>query len=134
MLAKAIQLSLRLALAGLVLEMTGGQFMLLQTVAWTQMIVAYSRNAPLKEALKETFDGRHPCEMCKGIQKARQTEKKPDVGQVNLKLKREIFCQPHAAIVCSPPQPFRFQIVSDVNRGAWSERPPVPPPKFSGMA
>lgn len=50
----------------------------LQSVAWVGMIVTYSERAPLTVALKETFDGRHPCCVCKAIASAKKSEKKSE--------------------------------------------------------
>jgi hypothetical protein len=47
----------------------------LQTIAWTGMIISYSRDASFSEAVSKTFDGEHPCPMCKVIKKARAEEK-----------------------------------------------------------
>jgi hypothetical protein len=53
----------------------GLHWALLQTVAWTGMIISYSRDASFSEAVSKTFDGEHPCPMCKVIKKARAEEK-----------------------------------------------------------
>jgi len=53
----------------------------LQTVAWTGMIVTYSRDASFKEAVTKTFDGEHPCPFCKVIKKGRAEEKKQEQQQ-----------------------------------------------------
>ena len=42
---------------------------LLQVVAWSGMLVGYSREAPLREAVVKTFDGAHPCKLCCAIRK-----------------------------------------------------------------
>ncbi len=44
---------------------------LLQTVAWGWMITSYSQEAGLKEGLRKTFDGHHPCGLCKRIAQSR---------------------------------------------------------------
>ena len=44
---------------------------ILQTIAWGQMLSSYSRQAGLEEGLRQTFDGRHPCELCKRIAQSR---------------------------------------------------------------
>jgi len=46
---------------------------LMQVVAWSGMLVSYSRDNTLTEAIGMTFDGEHPCPMCKAIEKS-QTE------------------------------------------------------------
>jgi hypothetical protein len=53
----------------------GLHWAVLQTIAWTGMIVSYSRNASLTEAVSKTFDGEHPCPMCKVIKKGLAEEK-----------------------------------------------------------
>lgn len=60
----------------------GLHWAVLQTVAWTGMIISYSRDASLSEALSKTFDGEHPCPMCKVIKKARAEEKQQEQKQV----------------------------------------------------
>jgi len=46
----------------------GGHWALLQTSAWVGMIVQYSQRAGLKAGIAQTFDGEHPCSVCKAIQ------------------------------------------------------------------
>jgi hypothetical protein len=52
----------------------GLHWALLQTIAWTGMIVSYARDGSLVEAVNKTFDGEHPCCMCKTIKKARSEQ------------------------------------------------------------
>lgn len=54
----------------------GLHWALLQTVAWTGMIVSYSRDGSFTEAVTKTFDGKHPCCMCKAIESGRKDEQK----------------------------------------------------------
>jgi hypothetical protein len=56
------------------LALLGGHWLALQTVAWSVMVVQYSRQAPLVEAVIRTFDGRHPCQLCLSIKDGRQKE------------------------------------------------------------
>jgi len=44
---------------------------LLQTVAWGWMITSYSQKGGLKEGLRKTFDGHHPCGLCERIAQSR---------------------------------------------------------------
>ena len=52
---------------------------LLQTVAWGWMITTYSQEDGLKEGLRKTFDGNHPCGLCERIAQAR-----PDTAPATL--------------------------------------------------
>ncbi len=45
----------------------GGHWGMLQVMAWTGMVVSYSRDASFAEALSMTFDGEHPCAFCHEI-------------------------------------------------------------------
>jgi hypothetical protein len=67
------------ALIILVLMITGGQWALLQTAAWTGMLVGHLHSQTFAVAVSQTFDGQHPCPMCKAIQKGKSSEKKSDV-------------------------------------------------------
>lgn len=44
--------------------LVGGHWGMLQVMAWTGMVISYSRDASLAEALSLTFDGEHPCALC----------------------------------------------------------------------
>jgi hypothetical protein len=52
----------------------GGHWMALQSLAWTRMLVSYAEGGPLVEAVAKTFDGRHPCTLCKKIERATKGE------------------------------------------------------------
>jgi len=54
----------------------GGPWTVLQTIAWAKMVVEYSRDISVGEALSKTFDGNHPCGMCEKISKVRSEERK----------------------------------------------------------
>ncbi len=47
----------------------------LQTIAWTGMIVKYSHATSLAEAVNQTFDGQHACQLCKIVKQGRAGEK-----------------------------------------------------------
>jgi hypothetical protein len=66
---------LRLVTVLLLVLTLGLHWALLQTVAWTGMLVSYSRGASFQEAVAKTFDGQHPCCLCKAIQNGRAEEK-----------------------------------------------------------
>ena len=69
-------------LTALLLVLTLGlHWAMLQSVAWVGMIVTYSRDASLTEAINKTFDGQHPCKMCKVIKQARAEEKQKEQKQ-----------------------------------------------------
>jgi hypothetical protein len=105
---------------------TDAQWLVLQSVAWAGMIVSYSEKAPLKLALAETFDGKHPCPLCKAIAAGKKSEKK---NEFTLQLKKlEFPPAPENFILIAPSH---FQILPLENSSATSllQKPPVPPPR-----
>jgi hypothetical protein len=66
---------------------TGLHWAALQTVAWTTMFAANLTTSSFSEAVSDTFDGDHPCPMCKAIESGKKSEKQSD--QFTLKLKLE---------------------------------------------
>ncbi|HUJ11483.1 MAG TPA: hypothetical protein VL171_15830 [Verrucomicrobiae bacterium] len=68
----------------------GGHWALLQSVAWTSMFVRFSSDGSFSEALSKTFDGQHPCCLCKLIQKGRGLEKKQERREPNPRPKQEL--------------------------------------------
>lgn len=42
------------------------------------MLLNFSRESSISTAVCKTFDGKHPCALCKLVQAAKQNEKKPD--------------------------------------------------------
>lgn len=58
------------------LQLCGGHLGVAQMVAWVKMIHDYSSEKGLVEGVKETFDGEHPCAMCREIAEAKQEEQK----------------------------------------------------------
>jgi hypothetical protein len=56
----------------------GGQWLVLQGVAWVGMAVAYSiEEGSVTSGLGKTFDGDHPCPLCKAVRKASQEDGDP---------------------------------------------------------
>lgn len=59
----------------------GGHWAILQSIAWTTMLANNLQRTSLVEAVSDTFDGEHPCPMCKAIEKSRADEKNPQDKQ-----------------------------------------------------
>jgi hypothetical protein len=57
-------------------SLAGGHWLVLQTVAWAQMLRDYSKSAPIAEAIERTFSGDYPCPMCIKITREQQEEEK----------------------------------------------------------
>jgi hypothetical protein len=61
------------------LAVTGGQWAMLQSAAWAGMLVSNLRSQSLSCAVSQTFDGDHPCPLCRAIETGKKSEKKSDV-------------------------------------------------------
>jgi hypothetical protein len=98
----------------------------LQTFAWTTMLVDNLATTSFSAALQRTFDGEHPCALCKAIAEGRKSEKKADTF---LRLKK--FEGLSAAVVITVPPPASFPTIDAPNASleAVSQAPPTPPPR-----
>lgn len=76
----------RFLLIGTLFVSLGGHFALLQTFAWGTMLMSYSKNASFEEAARKTFDGEHPCPMCKLVKQSKEREKEKLLVKAEAKL------------------------------------------------
>ena len=67
-------------------QILGGHWLALQSVAWVGMIANYARGETLVVAIEKTFDGEHPCGLCKVVKSGRDQEQKQQVAKVVVKL------------------------------------------------
>jgi len=92
---------------------TGGHWAMLQGVAWATMVKDFSRTGSLTQAVGKTFDGKHPCPMCKKIASARTSEEKAPLT-VKIDKKAEVFLASASTLIplplirafAYPPHPF----------------------------
>jgi hypothetical protein len=108
---------------------SGGEWAVLQCVAWGNMIREYSEMVPFPEAVKMTFSGQYPCAICKAIAEKKQSEN----SKIASLVKHEKLISPAALsfpsrVVTLTPQFYRqresfLQTRSDV--------PPTPPPRVA---
>jgi hypothetical protein len=64
-----------LVVAALVVSI-GLHWAVLQSAAWVGMAVAYSVEKGVIEGLSDTFDGAHPCPLCKAVDEGKQDKEK----------------------------------------------------------
>jgi hypothetical protein len=99
----------------------------LQSAAWIGMTVKYAQNSTLGDALEKTFDGKHPCELCKFVEDGKQAEKKSN-GQLEIKKLDFFTAAPSFSFYFLPAEKNNFGFLPLAsNRG---ESPPTPPPRF----
>ena len=85
----------------------GGHWAMLQGVAWATMVRDFSKTGSLTEAVGKTFDGKHPCAMCKKLTNARASEERAPVT-LKVDKKAEVFV---ASIRSEVPMPLARPIV-----------------------
>lgn len=106
----------------------GSQGALLQSVAWLGMMVKYSKDAPLAEALSKTFDGKHPCRLCKAIQQSRASEKQREASQSKLVTKLDAGLVWQAAAFDFNPGG-DLAVANDLDEFSRRDAPPRPRPR-----
>lgn len=57
----------RVGVVYLVVALVGGEWWVVQTVAWSRMVVAYTASYGVREGVTRTFDGDHPCSLCLAV-------------------------------------------------------------------
>jgi len=98
----------------------------LQSLAWTTMLVDNLATHSLGVALERTFDGKHPCPLCKAIAQGKKSEKNSD-SLLPLK-KFEALSQP-VAFALSPPASFPTVEGPGALLKTLAHAPPTPPPR-----
>jgi hypothetical protein len=104
---------------------------MLQGVAWTSMVRDFSKSGSLTQAVEKTFDGKHPCAMCKEIAKAKSSESSEEQAPASVKAekKAEAF---FASALSDVPMPIARPIVYGpapfVSMPELCFAPPVPVP------
>ncbi len=109
-------------------SIAGGHWAVLQTVAWTGMMIEYSRESPLTMAIKKTFSGQAPCDMCHSIEAGKQKEsRQPLVWKADKKLDKffpvTALCAPLPAAT-----DFQFPPLTDESGARRASAPPSPVP------
>lgn len=104
----------------------GGHWAILQSVAWVGMVVKYSESFPLQEALVKTFDGKHPCKICKVVKDGKKSEQKQSLLKVETKLDFWLVRRP---VLLYPPTAFSVFTSEVAIAQIRTESPPAPPPR-----
>jgi len=105
---------------------TGTHWIALQTIAWTTMLAANLTTSSFTEAVSDTFDGEHPCCMCKAIEAGKKAEKKSEAVAPVLKME---YPPATEKIVLFAPSRFQLLPQNHFFADAVSSRPPFPPPR-----
>lgn len=105
----------------------GAHWAILQSVAWCGMAITYSQGTSLEDGLVKTFDGKHPCNLCKAIAEGKKSEKKQKT-QFEIK-KLELFSlSAEEPVFIAPVKQEGILMISILL--SRTEVPPTPPPRF----
>jgi hypothetical protein len=105
----------------------GLHWLTLQSIAWTSMIIDYSKRGSLCKAITQTFDGAHPCSLCRAVNVGKNSEKKSDLQAPTPKI--DMICVWRRASSLRPFIPFEYTM-GDFRSSQIGQSPPVPPPRF----
>jgi hypothetical protein len=105
---------------------TGLHWAALQTVAWTAMFASNLQSDSLVQAFSKTFDGQHPCCLCKAIAAAKKSGKKSAALAPALKMEYTFAA---GKISLFPPTPPALCSRNDILAETLAAKPPHPPPR-----
>lgn len=107
----------------------GLHWTVLQSAAWVGMVVAYSKDASIGEALEKTFDGAHPCPLCKMVENGEKDDqgKSKQTKSGSIKKMDLMLASVEALVILksAAPDPVFLVERSELRM----ENPPVPPPR-----
>jgi hypothetical protein len=111
----------------------GGHWAILQSVAWAEMWVHYAHTETVVQAATKTFDGKHPCTMCKRIARQKSKEKKQDI---TLTLQKFSFAKLESVSLTFPLSfaKFRYNLSFRLLNSQLTLSPPTPPPQAASIS
>jgi len=98
----------------------------LQSVAWVGMFVSFSAESPVSVALAKTFDGQHPCNLCKIVAEGKKAEQQHEMPKLLAKLDLLLV---RNTVWLGPPELAPLTIRSAPSAATRSDTPPSPPPR-----
>ena len=107
---------------------TGTDWVVLQSVAWVRMAASYSQNYSLRDTLVKTFDGNHPCNLCKAIAAGKRCDRKPEFP---VQSQRVEFPPLNAEFVFVAPERFQPRVAVNLFAESRTLQPPTPPPRVA---
>jgi hypothetical protein len=121
------KLSRCLVVAALVMA-TGGHWILLQSVAWVGMAIHFTQEDGFSVALQKTFDGKHPCRLCKVVEEGRKASPQHEMLKLETKIDFFFGSKPTFNLPSLDYPAICFSPATMLPR---TEAPPLPPPRFA---
>jgi len=98
----------------------------LQTVAWATMLTANLSCENFSTAVSNTFDGKHPCCLCKAIAAGKKSEKKQELTPGKTKLE---YLPLERSCCLFTPAYFCLAALNDFSAKAVFSKPLLQPPR-----
>jgi hypothetical protein len=105
---------------------TGLHWAALQSVAWTAMLADNLHSGSFCDAVTKTFDGQHPCCLCKAIAAGKQSEKKNEFSFQSQKLEFPPLAE---KIILIPPSQFQLLPLQKHSAESLAQKPLLQPPR-----
>jgi hypothetical protein len=129
---------LRKLLAIALVLLMQGPAMLVQEVAWVKMLVSYTQERGLKRGVMETFDGEHPCGLCKKAAELRQQEQPRDPAEKQMPAQRQRFAWAEMVasellkmpVIAGHDVSARMTACTARDSGKGADAPDSPPPEW----
>lgn len=106
-------------------QILGGHWMALQSVAWVGMAIDYTKRASLSVLVEKPSDGGYPCHLCETVSKGRSHEQKHESTKLVLKFEAVLGTR---LAVPKPAEQFRIFARFVGTPRAVALAPPTPPP------
>ncbi len=107
----------------------GGEWYVLQGIAWARMICDFSHEVPLPRAVEMTLSGEYPCPLCKILAEKRATTD------------QHLLVPEKLAKICAVTPTDGYRPLPETNSVTYTERtiswrfhadaPPTPPPRLA---
>ena len=109
------------------LQLLGGHWAILQMGAWAGMVVSYSQQCGVISGISQTFDGEHPCPICKAIEDGKKGEQKK-APLLTAELKKDYLASWNSFQICREWSEIAYPVFAGQLLGIATE-PAVPPPR-----
>jgi hypothetical protein len=109
-----------------VLAALGTHWTVLQSIAWTGMLADNLSRSSLTDALQKTFDGKHPCCLCRAVAAGKKSDRNREFTARQQKLEFPPASE-HPQVIAPPP--FRRAPATGLFADSLSSKPPTPPPR-----
>lgn len=106
--------------------MLGAHWVLLQTVAWTTMLADNLHSDSFCAAVTKTFDGNHPCDLCKAITAGKKSEQK---SEFTLQMQKLELPPVNENFVLIAPAQFRLLPLENSSAKSLAQKPLLQPPR-----